>query len=244
VLPTWLEERRSCRKDGYFRREPGGTKTTAISDPSGISANQTTVFDSETIRGRFGYAADNVLFYATGGFAWSNVQYVRTQLTGALNNATAGADEAVNKGLAGWTAGGGVAYAFAQNWNVFAEYRYASFGSSNFSLPFSRLTTTSTTTVSTVELGVNYKFTPGGQVGAAPFVNQGGRATGWTAGVGVDYAITESVFARIEYRYTNLTTSGFVSAATNTADAPNRVPINDLRAGIAYKFGIPVAANL
>ena len=56
-------------------------------------------------------------------------------------------------------------------------------------------------------------------VGAAPFVNQGGRATGWTAGVGVDYAITESVFARIEYRYTNLATAGFVSAATNSAEA-------------------------
>ena len=82
----------------------GGTKTTTISDPSGISANQTTVFDSETIRGRFGYAADNVLFYATGGFAWSNAQFVRTQLTGALNSATAGTDEAVNKGLMGWIA--------------------------------------------------------------------------------------------------------------------------------------------
>ncbi len=27
-------------------------------------------------------------------------------------------------------------------------------------------------------------------VAAAPFVNQGGRSTGWTAGVGVDYAFT------------------------------------------------------
>jgi hypothetical protein len=28
-----------------------------------------------------------------------------------------------------------------------------------------------------------------------------------------------------------------VSIATNAAEAPNRVPINDLQAGIAYKFG-------
>jgi opacity protein-like surface antigen len=80
-------------------------------------------------------------------------------------------------------------------------------------------------------------------VGEAPFVNQGGRATGWTAGVGVDYAVTESVFARFEYRYTGLTTAGFVSPATNSAEASIQVPINDLRAGIAYKFGIPVASN-
>ena len=121
------------------------------------------------MRGRLGYAFDNVLLYGTGGLAWSNDQYVRTQLTGTLNIATAGTDEAVNKGLSGWMAGGGIAYAFAQNWNVFAEYRYTSFGSSTISLPFSQLTTTSTTNVSAIEFGVNYKFNSG-----APFA--GARA--------------------------------------------------------------------
>jgi hypothetical protein len=66
---------------------------------------------------------------------------------GTLNNATAGTDEAVYKGLLGWTAGGGVAYAFAQNWNA-----------STSSLPFSQLTTETTTNVRAVEFGVNYKF--------------------------------------------------------------------------------------
>jgi outer membrane immunogenic protein len=73
-------------------------------------------------------------------------------------------------------------------------------------------------------------------LGGAPFVNQGGKSTGWTAGVGVDYAITESVFARIEYRYTDLATAGLVSPSTDTAPSANRAPINDLRAGIGYKF--------
>jgi outer membrane immunogenic protein len=75
--------------------------------------------------------------------------------------------------------------------------------------------------------------------GAAPFVNQGGNSTGWTAGVGVDYAFTDSIFGRIEYRYTSLSTSGFVSTATNSAAGPNRLAISDVRAGIAYKFGGP-----
>src|SRR4029077_5419064 len=66
----------------------GGTKTATVSDASGISANPTTVFDNETVRGAIGYAAENVLFYATSGFAWSNAQFVRTQLTGTLNGAT------------------------------------------------------------------------------------------------------------------------------------------------------------
>jgi opacity protein-like surface antigen len=70
-------------------------------------------------------------------------------------------------------------------------------------------------------------------VGAAPFFNNGGSSTGWTAGLGVDYAFTDSVVGR----YASLETSGFVSAATNTAAASDRLSISDLRAGIAYKIG-------
>jgi opacity protein-like surface antigen/outer membrane receptor protein involved in Fe transport len=135
-----------------------GIKTATVSDSSGSSANQTTVFDSETIRGRIGYAADNVLLYATGGLAWSNDQFVRTQLTGTLNNATAGADDAANKGLLGWTIGGGIAYAFAQSWNVFAEYRHTRFTTLTISLPLSQLAIASTSGSSALQLGVNYKF--------------------------------------------------------------------------------------
>jgi opacity protein-like surface antigen len=145
----------------------GGTHVTTTTDASGTSANQTTVFDSETVRGRLGYAFDNLLLYGTGGWAWSNNQYIRTQLTGALNLATAGTDEAVNTYLGGWTAGAGIAYAFAQHWNAFAEYRYTSFGSSSIALPFSQLSTASTTKVSAVELGLNYKFNWGAPASAA-----------------------------------------------------------------------------
>ena len=149
----------------------GGTRTTTVTDSFGTSANQTTVFDSETIRGRVGYAFDNVLLYGTAGWAWSSNQYVRTQLTGTLNNATAGADEAVNTYLSGWTAGAGVAVAVAQNWNVFAEYRYTSYGSTAFTLPLSELSTTSTTKVSAIEFGVNYMFN-----GRGPFAPVTGAA--------------------------------------------------------------------
>ncbi len=375
----------------------GGTTTTTITDASGTSAYRNTVFDSETVRGRIGYASDNVLFYATGGMAWSNDQFIRTQLTGALNLATAGTTEAVNKGLLGWTAGGGIAYAFAQSWNAFAAYRYTNFGSSTISLPFAQLTTSSTMNVSAIEIGVIYKFNSGAPsasgapaplptppaaapalvyksppapysynwtgiylggdggygwtgsegtlmtasgvplapysygvngpfagifaganyqlnwlvagiesdwqrsnlsgdnqqqaalgttgafpdgpftlsatiknyelvrgrlgvafdrflvygtgglawgdpsasyalLGSAPFVSNGGSANGWTAGAGVDYALTNNVFGRIEYRYTNLGISSFVNVPTNSADTEKRMPISDVRVGVAYKF--------
>ncbi len=96
----------------------GNAKTATATDASGTSTNRTTVFDSETLRGRLGYAFDNVLLYGTGGWAWSSDQFVRTQLTGTLNLATAGTEEAVNKYLGGWTVGGGASFAFAQNWNA------------------------------------------------------------------------------------------------------------------------------
>ena len=95
----------------------------------------------------------------TGGWAWSNFnQYIRTQLTGSFNNATAGTDEAINTYIGGWTAGAGIAFAFAQKWNAFAEYRHTSFEALTVALPFSQLSTTSTTGVNAIDFGVNYKF--------------------------------------------------------------------------------------
>jgi high affinity Mn2+ porin len=136
----------------------GSNKVTNVTDAFGTSANEIRNLDSETVRGRLGYAVDNVLLFGTGGLAWSSNETIRTQLTSTLHLATAGTDEAVNNYLGGWTAGGGVAYTFLQNWNAFAEYRYTKYGSSTITLPFSALSTTSTTSVSAVELGVNYKF--------------------------------------------------------------------------------------
>jgi len=142
----------------------GGGKVTAEADASGTGASRLTVFDSESLRGRLGYAFDNVLLYGTGGWAWSSNQYIRTQVTGSLNQATAGTDEAVNAYISGWTAGGGVAVALAQNWNVFAEYRYTDFGSLTVMLPFSQLSTTMTTKTSVIDVGLNYKFNWGAAV--------------------------------------------------------------------------------
>jgi opacity protein-like surface antigen/outer membrane receptor protein involved in Fe transport len=377
----------------------GGRKDTTTTDASGTSSIESNVFDSETMRVRLGYAVNNILLYGTGGLAWSSNQYIRTQLTGAFNLATAGTDEAVNKYLSGWTAGGGMAFAFAKNWNAFAEYRYTRYGSSTFTLPFSQISTTSKTSVSEIEFGVNYKFNwsapasrdytlatnflrkapasapvykaapaahaynwtgihigidggyswanssgtltsaagvpsapynysvtgpfagafiggdyqinrfvvgvegdwqssnlignsqasssfnmPAGTfagdpftigttmkdygsirarlgvafdrflvfgtggwawgnpsnayalAGAAPFFTNGGLSSGWTAGAGIDYAITDKIFGRVEYRYSSLEKSDFVNVASNSVDTANKVPINDFRAGIAYKF--------
>lgn len=58
---------------------------------------------------------------------------------------------------------------------------------------------------------------------------------GWTAGAGVDYALTDRVFARLEYRYSDF-------GSMTSAQYPTWVPFeadlktHDIRIGIAYKF--------
>lgn len=70
----------------------------------------------------------------------------------------------------------------------------------------------------------------------AYLVNRVDSSNGWTAGAGIEYAFTNNVLARVEYRYTDLGSASFVDLPTNTAEAGNRVTINDVRVGIAYKF--------
>jgi len=70
----------------------------------------------------------------------------------------------------------------------------------------------------------------------SPSFTSTGFTSGWTAGAGIDYAVTDSVFARFEYRHTSLEAPKFADLATNFADATNKVPMNDFRAGLVYKF--------
>ena len=77
-----------------------------------------------TLRARFGYAFDRTLLYATGGLAVSSGHFVRTDPT--TDN-----DE-LHPGLrTGWTAGGGIEYAFQKNWNARVEYPYSRFGTTD-----------------------------------------------------------------------------------------------------------------
>jgi outer membrane immunogenic protein len=72
---------------------------------------------------------------------------------------------------------------------------------------------------------------------AAPFITTGSKSSGWAAGGGVEYAITDTILGRIEYRYTHLQTSGFVNIPANIANGGTQAPISDFPAGFAYKFG-------
>lgn len=57
--------------------------------------------------------------------------------------------------------------------------------------------------------------------------------TGWTVGTGVDYAATDNVLLRLEYRYTDFGNKDFGLGDVNTRGS---FKTNDIRLGVAYKF--------
>jgi outer membrane immunogenic protein len=73
--------------------------------------------------------------------------------------------------------------------------------------------------------------------GLAPFANNSINSSGWTAGFGLEVALTDNLIMRGEYRFTSLGTSSFTSIPAGAADSGNKFQINDIRYGIAYKFG-------
>jgi outer membrane immunogenic protein len=106
-----------------------------------------------TLRGRFGYAADRVLFYGTAGGAFANMQTV-------VNGVTNTHDQA------GWTAGAGIEWAFADNWTAKVEYLFVDIGSGTVNCATTVCTTaygapipaSVSLTENLIRAGVNFKF--------------------------------------------------------------------------------------
>src|SRR5262245_13948834 len=75
-----------------------------------------------TVAGRIGVAFDRALVYAKGGAAWTNDKYDLTSTNVLLPTFNA------NETRWGWMVGGGLEYAFTDNWSGFAEYNYLDLG--------------------------------------------------------------------------------------------------------------------
>ena len=117
-----------------------------------------------TLTGRLGYAWDHVLLYGKGGGAWvgSNnftVTNVATGASVAFNN---------NNTNTGWTAGGGLEWAFANNWTARVEYDYVGLNDISLAVPAAfpvvggDVFTTHNRNIQMVTVGINYLFNFGG----------------------------------------------------------------------------------
>jgi len=71
-----------------------------------------------TLRARGGIANGPALFYATGGLAAASVNHAYFIGVGDPD----GFEESKQQARLGWTAGGGIEYAFQPNWSVKLEY--------------------------------------------------------------------------------------------------------------------------
>jgi outer membrane immunogenic protein len=110
-----------------------------------------------TARTRLGYAMGQWLFYGTAGAAWADT-----------NIMVPGAGLRFDRPQVGYVIGGGVEYALNQRWSAKVEYLYAD------------LDTTTTNaggmvtdlTMSTVRLGLNYRFADMPVVQSSPFATK------------------------------------------------------------------------
>lgn len=98
-----------------------------------------------TVRGRVGYAFDRALFYVTGGLAYGDI--------GSSWNKTT---------KAGWTLGGGVEYAFTNNWTAKIEGLYINIDRGSRALYDGSTglvyTASKNSDMGVVRVGLNYKF--------------------------------------------------------------------------------------
>ena len=94
-----------------------------------------------TVRGRAGYAFNNILFFGTGGLAF-----------GELRATTFGVSESHTN--AGWTLGAGAEMGFAQNWSAKIEYLYVDLANSNFVITGA----SNGYRFGLIRAGVNYRF--------------------------------------------------------------------------------------
>ena len=145
---------------------------------SGCGTNKSQLNDFGTVRGRFGYAFGNLLFYGTGGGAWGNSTGTHSTTCVSSTSPVAicpGASTAFTGGaasfshtLTGWTAGAGIEWGILRNWTVRLEYLHVEFD--GVVTGFSTTTTTArgantiTSSMSSnngfdvVRVGVNYLF--------------------------------------------------------------------------------------
>ena len=115
-----------------------------------------------TARGRLGFTpVQPVLLYVTGGLAYGEVK-----LSGSITNPACvgfcGATSTTNV-QTGWTAGGGLEYAFAPNWSAKIEYLYYDLGTVSQSIldprtPAAFIAQSVDFRGNIVRAGVNYKF--------------------------------------------------------------------------------------
>jgi outer membrane immunogenic protein len=106
-----------------------------------------------TVAARFGYAANNWLFYGKAGGGWVHDTATVTDVIGA--NAFSAS---ISDTRGGWLVGAGIEYGFTPNWTMRVEYDHLGLGDVTSAGPIVGDTLTLSRHFDMVTVGLNYKF--------------------------------------------------------------------------------------
>jgi len=113
-----------------------------------------------TGRVRVGWAANNWLFYGSGGFAYGDVRSTvnRTQTVAVLGTSSLSGSHTETR--AGWAAGGGINYAVTPNWIIGVDYLHYDLGHTSVTATdgVSFITASQNVAGDIVRGVINYKF--------------------------------------------------------------------------------------
>jgi outer membrane immunogenic protein len=159
-----------------------GCSACSVQVPTGIPSPTTTTMDISqerftsqaqwfaAVTGRFGYAANDWLFYGKAGGAWMHVRYTEDLLSAGLNVNNIGLPNAINiasgttvttqvltDNRTGFTVGAGIEFGLVENLSAKVEYDFYDFGTKNYN--FAAITPVSVRSyLHTLTAGLNYKF--------------------------------------------------------------------------------------
>jgi outer membrane immunogenic protein len=113
-----------------------------------------------TVAGRFGYAANDWLFYGKAGGAWMHARYTEDLLASGAGGVAVGttlATQVLSDNRAGFIVGAGIEFGLVENLSAKVEYGFYDFGTKNYN--FSAITPVSErSNLHTLTAGLNYKF--------------------------------------------------------------------------------------
>jgi outer membrane immunogenic protein len=135
----------------------------SIAGPYYETASEINAFG--TVRGRAGYAFDNVLLFVTGGLAGAESE-AHLAIQGGVPGAFTGPrfSDSQTESMLGYVIGGGLEWAIADSaWSVKAEYLHVDFGSERYAFSFAgtggdTATSDGEVTLDIARVGVNFAF--------------------------------------------------------------------------------------
>lgn len=188
-----------------------------------------------------------------GGYQWATTK-------GSYNTIPAGVATNYSYDPSGWMIGGHVGYNYQINQFVFgvegdvewADLKAtrrsvvpATFNRTNVDwqaslraragVAFDRALIYATAGVAYAEVNYSFGTTVGGVPVAPALLSYSKDKWGWTVGAGVEYAFTNNLTGRVEYRYTDFGRVTGVSAINAVTDSA-KLNAHAVRAGISYKF--------